>query len=98
MSARQQRYPGGQLGRDVHHLPEVGSLDEDRLREEVVEAAAEVVRADSAVGAFLLECSDLPRYARCVQEATGLPVFDWSGFIRYVHDAVNPRDYHHGTY
>jgi hypothetical protein len=32
-----------------------------------------------------------------VREATGLPVFDWSGFIRYVHDAVDPRTYH-GTY
>jgi hypothetical protein len=78
-------------------LQEVGSLDEDRIRTEVVEAAVEAVQADPTVGAFLLECSDLPPYARSVREATGLPVFDWAGFIRYVHDAVDPRTYH-GTY
>ena len=64
---------------------------------EVVEAAVEVVEADPSVGAFLLECSDLPPYARSVREATGRPVFDWAGFIRYVHDAVEPRTYH-GSY
>jgi hypothetical protein len=78
-------------------LQETGSLDEDRIRAEVVETAVETVEADPSVGAFLLECSDLPPYARSVREATGLPVFDWSGFIRYVHDAVEPRTYH-GTY
>lgn len=76
---------------------ETGTLDEDRIRAEVVEAAVEVLEADPSVGAFLMECSDLPPYARSVREATGLPVFDWSGFIRYVHDAVEPRTYH-GSY
>jgi aspartate/glutamate racemase len=74
-------------------LREVGSLDEDRIRSEVVEAAVEAVEADPTVGAILLECSDLPPYARSIHEATGLPVFDWAGFIRYVHDAVAPRSY-----
>jgi aspartate/glutamate racemase len=78
-------------------LQEVGSLDEELLRREVVEAAVEATESDPAVGAFLLECSDLPAYARSVQEATGLPVFDWAGFIRYVHDAISPRGYR-GTY
>jgi hypothetical protein len=78
-------------------LQEVGTLDEGRLRSEVVEAAMEAVEADPSIGAILLECSDLPPYARSVQEATGLPVFDWAGFIRYVHDAISPRGYR-GTY
>ena len=78
-------------------MQETGILDEDRIRAEVVEAAVEVVETDPSVGAFLLECSDLPPYARSVREATGRPVFDWSGFIRYVHDAVEPKTYH-GSY
>jgi aspartate/glutamate racemase len=78
-------------------LQEIGSLDEDRLRSEVVDAAVEAVEADPSIGAILLECSDLPPYARSVHEATGLPVFDWAGFIRYVHDAISPRSYR-GTY
>jgi hypothetical protein len=78
-------------------LQETGSLDEDRMRSEVVEAAVEAVEADPSIGAILLECSDLPAYARSVHEATGRPVFDWAGFIRYVHDATSPRSYR-GTY
>jgi aspartate/glutamate racemase len=78
-------------------LQEIGTLDDERIRREVVETAVEVARSDPSVGAILLECSDLPPYAQSVHEATGLPVFDWAGFIRYVHDAVTPRSYR-GTY
>ena len=78
-------------------LQEVGSFDDDHIRAEVVETAVEAVRADPQIGAILLECSDLPPYARSVHEATGLPVFDWAGFIRYVQDAVLPRSYQ-GSY
>lgn len=78
-------------------LRETGTLDEERLRREVVEAAVEAAESDPSLGAVLLECSDLPAYARSIHEATGLPVFDWAGFIRYVHDATNPRAYR-GTY
>jgi aspartate/glutamate racemase len=74
-------------------LQEVGTLDEEVLRREVVETAVAVAASNPDVGAILLECSDLPPYARAVHEATGLPVFDWAGFIRYVHDATDPRSY-----
>ena len=78
-------------------LQETGALDDDHIRGEVTDAARELLARDPAVGAFLLECSDLPPYSAAVHAATGLPVFDWAGFIRYVHDAVVPRSYH-GTF
>lgn len=78
-------------------IAECGTLDTGRLRGEVVAAAVDAVRADPAIGAILLECSDLPPYARDVHEATGLPVFDWASFLRYVHEATAPRRYS-GTY
>jgi hypothetical protein len=78
-------------------LQEVGTLNEELMRREVVETAVAVAAANPDLGAILLECSDLPPYARAVHEATGLPVFDWAGFIRYVHDATDPRAYR-GTY
>lgn len=74
-------------------MQETGVLDEDRIRDEVVSTAVELVAAEPAIRALMLECSDLPPYAAAVHEATGLPVFDWAGFIRYVHDAVVPRGY-----
>lgn len=78
-------------------LQETGMLDDDRMRAEVVDAARGLLARDPAIGAFLFECSDLPPYSAAVHAATGLPVFDWAGFIRYVHDAVVPRSYH-GTF
>jgi hypothetical protein len=74
-------------------VQQVGLLDENRLRAEVVATALELTRSDPSIGAILLECSDLPPYARDIHRATGLPVFDWAGFVRYVHDATHPRGY-----
>ena len=65
----------------------------DAVEREVVDAALEVQAAHPELGAILLECSDLPPYSAAVQEATGLPVFDFVGFINYVHQAVNARRY-----
>ena len=74
-------------------LDECGTLDADLVEQEVVDAALEVQSKHPEVGAILLECSDLPPYSAAVQAATGLPVFDWIGFINYVHQAVNARPY-----
>jgi hypothetical protein len=74
-------------------IQEAGTLDETLMAGEVVETALQMVRDDRSIGAFLLECSDLPPYSVAVASATGLPVFDWAGFIRYVHDAAVPRTY-----
>jgi aspartate/glutamate racemase len=74
-------------------LDEVGTLDVDAVEQEVVDASLEVQSEHPEVGAILLECSDLPPYSAAVQAATGLPVFDWIGFIEYVQHAVNARPY-----
>jgi hypothetical protein len=74
-------------------LQETGVLDDERIRAEVVATAQDVLACDPAIGAFLLECSDLPPYAADVHRETGLPVFDWAGFIHYVHRAVVPSTY-----
>jgi hypothetical protein len=65
----------------------------ERLQVEVVEACRSAIALDPSIGAFLFECSDLPPYSAAVQVATGIPVFDWIGFIRYIHHAVTPHRY-----
>jgi hypothetical protein len=74
-------------------LDEVGEKDMRRMEEEIVEAAVTVLESNPSVGAFLLECSDMPPYSEAIQRATGLPVFDWIGFINYVHHAVVCQPY-----
>jgi len=76
---------------------ECDDLDQQRMEGEVVEAALEIRDQHPNLGAYLLECSDLPPYGHAIQAATGLPVFDWIGFIDYVHHAVVRHPYL-GTY
>lgn len=63
----------------------IGELDDDGIREGVVEVALDLQAQHDDLGAILLECSDLPPYAHAVQGATGLPVFDFITMINYVH-------------
>jgi hypothetical protein len=74
-------------------LDEIGEIDVGRVESEMVQTATEVLEAEPSVGAYLFECSDMPPYSAAVQRATGLPVFDWIGFINYVHHAVVRKPY-----
>ncbi|WP_296746934.1 aspartate/glutamate racemase family protein [Mesorhizobium sp.] len=62
-----------------------GTLDDDAVRDGVLGVATDLQRRHPDLGAILLECSDLPPYAHDVQQATGLPVFDFITMINYVH-------------
>ncbi|WOQ15746.1 aspartate/glutamate racemase family protein [Raineyella sp. W15-4] len=69
-----------------------GSFDNEGVRDEVVALARELC-ADPAVGAVLLECSDLPPYAAAIQAAVSLPVFDFTTLVRWLRNAVTQRPY-----
>jgi len=73
-------------------IKEVGTLDSDAIRAEVVDAAMELVK-DENVGAILLECSVLPPYGDAVQRATGLPVFDFLTMIDFVRSSVVKKSF-----
>lgn len=68
-------------------------LDNRKLTEDLVEEVCKRVAMYPKIGAILLECSDLPPYALSIQEATGLPVFDFNTMINWVESAVVQRGY-----
>jgi len=70
-----------------------GVMDNDQVCAEVVERAREMVAEHPDIGMILLECSDMPPYAHAVQEATGLPVFDFNSMINWVHYACVRKAY-----
>lgn len=45
------------------------------------------------IGAWLLQCSELPVYAAALQQATGLPVYDQSLLISSQFQAINRQPY-----
>jgi hypothetical protein len=74
-------------------LEDQGWMDLDQVQDEVVGVAVRLVRDHPEIGALLLECSDLPPYARQIQDATGLPVWDYVTLIDWIHASVVRRAY-----
>ena len=70
-----------------------GVFDNGLVQQEVVGKAMEILEEAPNTGAMLLECSDMPPYAYAVQAATGVPVFDFTTLIRWLHSAVAQTPY-----
>lgn len=77
---------------DIIHQPELGKIITDcgqyditKARNEVISIAANIVNAHEDVGAFLLECTDLPPHSYAIQETTNIPVFDSTTMIKFIH-------------
>jgi len=74
-------------------LEQGGVLDSDRLEHETVAATRQMVEAYPDMSAIVLECSLLPPYSHAVQQATGLPVFDYITMIDYFQAGTHRRRY-----
>ncbi|MFH0372365.1 aspartate/glutamate racemase family protein [Streptococcus sp. A22] len=69
-------------------------LDNGRLKADLIAVVQELRANHPEIGAILLECSDLPPYAAALHRATGLPVFDFTTLINWVHSAVVRREFY----
>ncbi|WP_250482313.1 aspartate/glutamate racemase family protein [Caballeronia sp. GACF5] len=74
-------------------LDEQGILDFESVEAETVAVARSLIEKHPAIGALLLECSDLPQYSHAVQQAVKLPVFDFLTMIDYVRSACARKPY-----
>ncbi len=70
---------------------EKDDMDVDLARQDVVEAALDLVARHPEVGAIVLECTNMPPYAAAVQAATGRPVYDIYSMITWFHAGLRPR-------
>ena len=68
-------------------LAQRGRLDSDALRRGLARLAGNALRRHPGLGAWLLQCSDLPPYADAIQRMTHLPVFHMGSLIRHLHGA-----------
>jgi len=64
------------------------SLDVAEVRRHVTDRCARVLDRDPSVGAFVLECANLPPYAVAVQARTGRPVWDAVTMTNWLHTAL----------
>lgn len=85
---------------DIGHLDSFAGIrygsngfDNRRLTEELTEVISKRVSEEGDIGAVLLECSDLPPYAKSIQAATGLPVYDFNTMIDLIYHSVVQKTY-----
>lgn len=63
-------------------------VDLKLIEGEVVGVALEAKRRHPEIGAFVLECTDLPPFAQTIREGTECPVFDIVTMTNYVYQAI----------
>lgn len=71
----------------IFHSPNE-EVDLDAIEKEVVDVATKAKEDNPEIGAFVLECTDLPTYSKTIRETTGCPVFDVVTLINFVYQAV----------
>ncbi|HFI0790887.1 TPA: aspartate/glutamate racemase family protein [Streptococcus suis] len=69
-------------------------LDNGRLKADLIAVVQDLRAKHPEIAAILLECSDLPPYAAALHRETGLPVFDFTTLINWVHSAVFRREFY----
>jgi len=68
-------------------------LDVDKAERDLIRVAKRLVEDHPDVGAVVLECTNMPPYARSVHKATSLPVFDIVTLTNYVYQALEPQPF-----
>jgi hypothetical protein len=68
-------------------------MDVEKVVQEVVHVAKKLVEENPEVGAIVLECTNLPPYAKRIQDAVKLPIFDITTLIKYAYSTVIRQDF-----
>lgn len=74
-------------------LGDAADLDADRARAEHVATAVDMVREHPDIGAFVLECTNMPPYAADIADATGRPVYDLTTMVGWAASGVRRRSF-----
>lgn len=69
-------------------IEEIGEFDLSKVEEAIVSVAKKMVSENPNIGAIVLECTEMPLYAKAIREETGLLVFDSVSLVKYIHLAT----------
>lgn len=72
-------------------IKDQGHYNIDNGKNDVVNVARKLVSENINIGAILLECTDLPPHSYAIQEALGLPVFDSTTMIKFIHSLITNK-------
>lgn len=66
-------------------------LDHRAVQRELIAAGRDLLARHAGIGAVVLECTNLPPYARALHEALKLPVYDARGFLHWFQAGLQPQ-------
>jgi len=66
----------------------IGEFNFQKVEEAIVSVAKKMVAENSDIGAIVLECTEMPLYAKAIRKETGLLVFDSVSLVKYIHAAT----------
>lgn len=68
--------------------------EREKIEKEIIEIGKKLVRQNPRIGAIVFECTNLPPYAKALQEAIRIPVFDIVTLINMVYEALERNSYY----
>ncbi|RPI43013.1 MAG: aspartate/glutamate racemase family protein [Hyphomicrobiaceae bacterium] len=71
------------------------TLDAAAAEQDILDAGDALLRNNGAIGAVLLECTNMVPYARALRDRLGIPVYSIYGFMLWFHAGLAPRDFGH---
>ena len=74
-------------------LNDLTELDVKLAEDDVIMAAQRLVSKHRDIGAIVLECTNLPPFAKSIQQVVGLPVFDIITLTNMAYEAVARHSY-----
>lgn len=74
-------------------LAEKQDLDIDLACQDILQAGRRLIQRHPDIGAIVLECTNMPPYARTLQAELGLPVFDIYSLVTWLRAGIRPRGF-----
>jgi len=74
-------------------MANTGVYNPAKVEQEIVDVAKQMLREHDDIGAILLECTELSPHAVAVQEATRLPVWDYTTLTKWIYSGCIRRPF-----
>lgn len=71
-----------------------GSFSNAGMKEELIAKAMEIMECEPEIGAFLLECTEMPPYAHVIADEVQCPVFDFTTMVDWMYSGVCRRPFY----
>jgi hypothetical protein len=71
----------------------IQDFDSQQLSDDLCGLAADMVRKNPEIAAFVLQCSDLPPFASAIQQTVPLPVYDMTSLVEWAARACQRTQY-----